>query len=313
MINISIRCSRISIKIYSLLVGMLLILIFTSPFLWMVATSLKSNHELFNAVDLSGLFPRSPRWGNYRTIFNEISYSRYLINSLVVALASSFIETLLAASAAYGLGVMRWKQRSRVYWILSLGWLAPFSMLLVPRFLMFAHAPDYLRPVDFWSCWRAVSLGGVECPLGRLVGLDSFFALIVPGSISLTAAFLLITAMRRIPRQLLETARLDLGSHLVVFRRIVLPLIRPSLIVVAFFAFLSSWQSFTWPLVVTSTLDMQTAPIALRAFQRLHSTQWSLTMAGSVILSLPSLLLLFLANRYVIDRFQLDDLYEQRM
>lgn len=312
-----IRCLSIrvvSLKAFSLLFGVFIIWFFVFPFVWMVATSLKSNTELFEAISgLGGLFPRRLHWSNYRTIFTEISYSRYLINSLIVALASSFIETLLVTLAAYGLGLLHWKGRSGVFWLLSLAWLVPFSLVLVPRFLIFAYAPDYLWPEHFWSCWRVLRLGGVEHSLGRLLGLDSFFALVIPGSVSVTATFLLVTAMRRIPHQLLEAACLDIGSRLTIFRRVVLPLVRPSVVVVAFLAFLSSWQSFTWPLVVTSTLEMQTAPIALRAFQSLHSTQWSLTMAGSVILTLPSLLLLFLAHRYVIDRFQLDDLFEQRM
>ena len=305
------RCLR---KPAVILAGLLLMGIFLAPFLWMLATSLKSNQDIFNAAQsLDGLIPQEFIWSNYQVIFSKIPYARYLLNSFVVALSSSFVETLLAALAAYGLGVLGWKFRVAAYWLLALSWLVPFSLVLIPRFLIFAYAPNYLWPSEFWSNWRVIGWGGSEFSVGRLIGLDSFIALILPGSISITATFLLITAVKRIPFQLLETAYLDAGSSIKIFRSVVLPLIKPTLITVAFFAFLSSWQSFTWPLVITSTLEMQTAPIGLRAFQSLHSTQWSLLMAGSVILTLPSLAFLFLAQRYVIDRFQMTGFYEHRM
>lgn len=301
-------------KLAAIFAGVLLMAVFLAPFLWMLATSLKSNHDIFNAAQgIGGLIPQHFNWSNYRVIFTEIPYTRYLLNSLLVALASSFLETLLAALAAYGLGVLSWKFRSVAYWFLALSWLVPFSVVLIPRFLIFAYAPDYLWPSEFWSSWRVISLAGTEFSVGRIIGLDSFIALIIPGSISITATFLLITAMKRIPLQLLETAYLDVGSSIKIFWSVVLPLIKPTLITVAFFAFLSSWQGFTWPLVITSTLEMQTAPIGLRAFQSLHSTQWPLLMAGSVILTLPSLAFLFLAQRYVIDGFQMTGFYEHRI
>ena len=301
-------------KALSVFAGLVLIFVFVTPFLWMLATSLKSDNELFEVMDWFSLFvPKQMRWSNYQEIFTKIPFLRYLINSLVVALSSTVLETSVASMAAFGLSRMRWKARPLAHRVLFLSWLIPFPVVLIPRFLIFACLPGLLWPADFWSSWRVIGLGGVEHPVGRLIGLDSFFALILPGSFSITATFLLITAMNRISPQLLEMAYLEAGSTWKVFRDFVLPLIKPSLITVAFIAFLSSWQSFTWPLIVTSTLEMQTAPIGLRGFQTLHSTQWSLLMAGSVVLTLPSLGFLFLAQRYVIDRFHLSELNEHRM
>ncbi len=297
-----------------LLAGILLVIFFISPFLWMLVTSLKADYELFETISgITGFFPERPQWHNYRDVFRQIPFVRYLANSLVVALASALIETVLAATAAYGLSILRWRYRAVARWLLSLAWLVPFSVVLIPRFLIFALLPDILGPADFWSAWRVLPVGENEYFLGRLLGLDSFLALVLPGSISITATFILITTMQRIPSSLLEIAYLDTASAFGVFWRVVLPLIKPALGTVAFFAFLSSWQGFTWPLVITSTLEMQTAPVGLRAFQSLHSTQWPLLMAGSVILTLPAIGFLFLAQRYVVDRFQLVDLPENRM
>ncbi|PID73931.1 MAG: hypothetical protein CSB33_01095 [Desulfobacterales bacterium] len=297
-----------------LLTGILLVIFFLSPFLWMLVTSLKADYELFEtASGLADFLPEQFQWHNYRDVFRQIPFVRYLANSLVVALASAAMETALAATAAYGLSVLRWRHQAVAHWLLSLAWLVPFSVVLIPRFLIFALLPDILGPGDFWSAWRVLPVAGNEYFLGRLLGLDSFLALALPASVSITATFILITMMKRIPPSLLEIAYLDTSSVFGIFWRIVLPLVKPALGTVAFFAFLSAWQSFTWPLVVTSTLEMQTAPVGLRAFQSLHSTQWSLLMAGSVILTLPAAGFLFLAQRYVVDRFQLVDLPENRM
>ncbi len=301
-------------RIWAVFTGLVLILIFVAPFLWMVATSLKTNGEMFETMGGGSLFlPHHLHWQNYREIFTQIPFGRYLLNSLGVALGSALLETALAALAGFGLSILRWRGRHRVHRFLFLSWLIPFSVVLVPRFFLIAWLPDLLWPGSFWDVPRVIPLGGVEHGVGRLVGLDSFFTLIVPGSVSITATFLLMTAMERVAPQLLDAAFLETSSRFRVFWHIMLPLVRPTLVTVAFIAFLSSWQSFTWPLIVTTTAAMQTAPLGLRAFQTLHSTQWPLLMAGSVVLTLPSLGFLLLAQRYVIDRYQLSELNVHRL
>lgn len=304
----------VSRRLGALLGGLGLILVFITPFVWMVATSLKSNAEVFDgASGLAMLVPNAWRWQNYREIFTLIPFGRYLANSALTASASALLETGIAALAGFGLGILNWKGREHVRRLLFLSWLVPFSVVLIPRFFMMLRLPDILPCTDFWTAHRVVPAGGHGMAVGRLLGLDSFFTLVVPASVSITATFLLITAMERVPRQILDAAYLETGSHYRVFRDMVLPLVTPTLVTVAFIAFLSSWQSFTWPLLVTSTLSMQTATVGLKAFQTLHSTQWPLLMAGSVVLTLPSLGFLLLAQTFVIDRYQLSELTEHRI
>ncbi len=290
-------------------VGLLIVIVYVAPFLWMLSTSLKTNEALFDDSGfLSRFLPQPFQWNNYGELFSQIPFARYLVNSLVVAACGAMLETAVSTLAAFGLSRVRWKGGGPVYGMIYLSWLIPFSVIMIPRFLMFAYLPQWLWPSEFWNASRVIPLAGVEIEIGRLAGLDSFATLILPASVSVGAAFLLMTAMSRVPVPLLESAYLESGSVWRVFRDIVVPLVKPTIITVAFIAFLSSWQSFTWPLLVTSSLEMQTAPIGLRAFQALHSTQWSLLMAGSVILTLPSIFLLFTAQRYVIDRYELTDL-----
>lgn len=297
-----------------LVICLVLVCVYILPFLWMIATSLKTPEAMFNAGSIwESLVPDTLRWENFAEIFTRIPFGRYLGNSFFTALMSAALETTLAATAAYGLSILKFKGKETLHTLFFLSWLIPFSVVLIPRFFFMVWLPDLLGGGGFWQEYRVIALGGLTLPVGRLAGLDSFFALVVPGSVSVTAAFLLVTAMKRISPTVLDAAFLDTGSQWRVFRDMVLPLVAPSLATVWFIAFLSSWQSFTWPLLVTSTLEMQTAPIGLRAFQDLHSTQWPLLMAGSVILTLPSLLFLMLAQTYVIDRYTISDYQDQRM
>ena len=301
-------------KLFFFMGGVGLLLTFVAPFLWMIATSLKSNQEMFSALEPGHLFlPPHPRWRNYQEIFTSIPFGRYLLNSFGVAVSSALLETSLSAMAAYGLAMIRWRQERWIRRLLFLSWLIPFSVVLIPRFLLIVKLPELLWPSDFWEVQRVIVMGDTIHSVGRLAGLNSFFSLIVPGSVSITATFLLITAMERVPSQVAEAAYLETGSHLRVFWDIMLPLVKPTWVTACFIAFLSSWQSFTWPLIVTTSSAMQTAPLGLRAFQTLHSTQWPLLMAGSVILTLPSLLFLLAAQRFVIDRYTVAELSTHKL
>lgn len=291
-----------------------IVILYILPFVWMICTALNTQEGMFHSDTLAASFlPDEWRWDNFVEIFTLIPFERYLGNSFCVAMMSAVLETGIAALAAYGVSIIKFKGYRMVHYLLFISWLIPFSVVLIPRFFLMAWLPDLLGATPFWSDHRVIEIGGWAVPVGRLVGLDSFFALVIPGSVSVTATFLMMTAMEKIPPSILEAAYMDTGSRWQVFRYIVLPLSLPSLATVGFIAFLSSWQSFTWPLLVTTTLEMQTAPIGLRAFQNLHSTQWPLLMAGSVILTLPSLLFLILAQTYVIDRYNVSEIQDQRI
>ena len=291
-----------------------LILVYILPFAWMATTSLKTNAEMFEvSVRFSSLMPEHCQWQNYAAVFEMIPFGRHLINSLVTASLSAVLETALAAMAAFGLNLLQWRWKNKIRTLLFLAWLIPFSVVLIPRFFFVAWLPELLGGSSFWSAFREVTIGSTPHMVGRILGLDSFFALIVPGSISITAVFLLITAMEKVPSEICEAAFLASGSNFRVFKDIVVPMITPSLATVGFMAFLSSWQSFTWPLLVTSCLDMQTAAVGLKFFQDLHSTQWPLLMAGSMMLTLPSLGLLLIAQVFVVDRYRMTELTHHRI
>jgi len=129
---------------------------------------------------------------------------------------------------------------------------------------------------------------------------DTYFALIAPAVASAFGAFMLRQAVEAVPRELDEAATLDGAGHLRIFAFIILPLIKPTLATVGILAFMSTWNSFLWPLVVIRSPELQTLPLGLATLQGQFTTRWDVVMAGSVISILPIALVYLFAQRHLI-------------
>jgi len=129
---------------------------------------------------------------------------------------------------------------------------------------------------------------------------DTYMALLAPSVASAFGVFLLKQAVEGVPRELDEAATLDGAGHLRIFGLIVLPLIRPALATVAVFAFMGSWNSFLWPLVVIRSPEFMTLPLGLSTLQGQFTTQWDVVMAGSVVSVVPIAIVYLLAQRHII-------------
>jgi multiple sugar transport system permease protein len=129
---------------------------------------------------------------------------------------------------------------------------------------------------------------------------DTYFALLAPTIASAFGVFLLRQAVTAVPMELDEAATIDGAGHLRIFTTIVLPLIRPALATVAVFAFMGSWNSFLWPLVVIRSPEFMTLPLGLSTLQGQFTTQWDVVMAGSVVSIVPIAIVYLLAQRHII-------------
>jgi multiple sugar transport system permease protein len=129
---------------------------------------------------------------------------------------------------------------------------------------------------------------------------DTYFALLAPTIASAFGVFLLRQAVTAVPLELDEAATIDGAGHLRIFTTIVLPLIRPALATVAVFAFMGSWNSFLWPLVVIRSPEFMTLPLGLSTLQGQFTTQWDVVMAGSVVSIVPIAIVYLLAQRHII-------------
>ena len=217
-----------------------------------------------------------PDLSAYARAWTEVPFPRYFLNSLVVAGLVAAGTTLSSILAAYAFARARFPGRGVAFALVVATLMIPGHMTLIPNYLTFA----------------------------KLGALDSFTALVLPLLGSGFSVFLLRQYMLGIPVELDEAARLDGAGDWTILWRIVVPLSRPAIVVVALFAFLNAWNDFIWPLLATSSEKMRTVQIGLRYLFReeveAQSVDWPLVMAGSMIVLAPLLAVYAVAERHLI-------------
>ncbi len=175
---------------------------------------------------------------------------------------------------------------------------------MIPVFIMLKMMPDALNTL-FHTNVMSGDVYFLNYYAGKLVGIDSYFALIAPGCFSAYGTFLLRQFFMTVPSELEDAAKIDGCTRFGVFRSILLPLSKPALATLVTFTFLGAWRSFMWPLIVTSSMEMRTIPVMLQAFQSQFYTEWSMLMAASVIALVPSIVIFVACQRYFVAGMQL--------
>lgn len=239
------------------------------PFLWTFITSISGGIGLSAKPSL---IPEQPSLDAYRTLFTDLPFARVTLNSLIIAAAVTVGQVISSGLAAYVFTRMPFKGRGLVFTGYLVTMMIPGQVLLVPQFIIMKD-------------------------LGLI---DSYFGVILPSIASAFGVFLVKQGMDAVPRELDEAALLDGASHFTVFWRIIVPLVAPSLATLSVFAFMGSWNSFLWPLVVLRSQELETLPLALAGLQGQYTTDWDVMMAGSVISVLPMLALYIFAQKYVV-------------
>ena len=245
--------------------------LFSIPFVWLVLTSLKPESEVFSP----GWIPHPVATGNYIDVFRYAPVLTWLRNSLIVSVLAVASVLLSSALVAYAFARLRFPGRAQLFALVIGTYLLPGAATMVPTFLIW----NRLHAVNtFFPLWA-----------GNLFG-SAFYI------------FLLRQFLLNIPQDLVEAARIDGASYFTIFWRIMLPLIKPALITVAIFEFVAKWNDFLTPLIYLNRQDLYTMSLGLASLKVENGqTQWSLWMAASVILTLPMVLLFFLAQRFFIE------------
>lgn len=272
------------------------------PFLWMVSTSLKDPGDVFT-------YP--PKWipdpvvvENYPKAWRAVPFARGYINSAVVAITVTLGQVFTSSLAAYAFARLKFPGRDKLF----LGYLAtmmiPGAVTMIPVFILLRVMPmglNLLFNTDYWS--SDLYMGSFF--VGKPIGIDSYFALIVPGFFSAYGTFMLRQFFMGIPRDLEDAARIDGCTKMGTYFRIILPLSKPALATLTIFTFMGSWRSFMWPLIVTNSMELKTLPIMLASFQGLYTTDWTLLMAASIIVMAPLLLVFILGQRFFVSGIRL--------
>lgn len=240
------------------------------PFAWMLSTSLKTSGATF--VLPPQFIPDAPTLDNYRTIFATMPMTRFLLNSLFVALTSTCLMVLTCAMAGYAFARIPFAGRSLLFYAYLATLMVPQQVTLTPLFVLMTELG--------WT--------------------NSYQALILPGSFGAFGTFLMRQFFLKLPREIEEAAFIDGAGHVRIFFSIAIHLARPAMATLFIFAFMQSWNAFLWPLIITSDTAMMTLPVGLSALQGRYATDWGVVMAGTVISTLPVLACYLFAQKYII-------------
>jgi multiple sugar transport system permease protein len=241
------------------------------PLLWMVAASLMAPGEA--STYPPPLLPADATLANYRELFARVGVGRYVANSVFLAVSATLASLVLNVAAGYAFAKLRFAGRDRIFKLLIGALVVPAQVAMVPLFLM----------------------------LKQMGLVNTYGGVIVPGMASIFGIFLVRQYALSIPDELLEAARIDGAGEFHIFRAIVVPLLKPIIVTLAVFTLLGTWNDFMWPLIVLTDEELHTLPVALASLSREHVQDNELMMAGSVLTTLPVLVVFLALQRYYLE------------
>lgn len=258
------------------------ILIFTSlisifPFIWLLSTSLKGNGENIFAYP-PAVIPKDFTFANYIGVWHRVDLTGYFINSMTVAGGTVLLNLILSSLAGYPLARMEFKGKKIVFFSILATIMIPFQAIMLPVYLITLK----LHLVDTVS------------------DTAGFIGLIMPFAVSAFGIFLMRQAFLSIPREMEEAAIVDGCNAFQVFWKVLLPMVKPSLAVLAIFTFIGSWGEFLWPSIVLTKESMFTLPVGINNLQGMFSSNWRYIAAGSIIATIPIIIFFLAMQKYFI-------------
>jgi multiple sugar transport system permease protein len=260
------RRSRLAWLLFA--IGLVLAIATVFPLLWMVLGSFKTAEE----VNSPQLIPSTFTLDNYVYVFSQVPFARYLLNSFFVSAAVTVIALWFHSMAAYALARLRFPGREKIF-------LGIFATMLV-------SAPVTIIPTFI---------------IVRTLGMvDSYAGLIVPAIFNAFGIFLLRQFYVSLPDELEEAALVDGASYWKIYWSIVLPLSRPILAALAVFFFLANWNSFVWPMTVTSDPKLRVVQLGIQSFQQQYAADWNFILAAATVAALPTLGIFFVFQKQIV-------------
>lgn len=242
------------------------------PFIYMISTAFKGQIFVFEVPP--HLIPKEPTVQNFITAFTSNSFGRYFLNSIIVTAVSVTCILLFASMMAYALARYRFFGRSFIYGLVVFFMTMPAMSLIVPQFIV-AHT---LKLTD---------------TLAGLIVMD--VAQNLP-----FAVFLLKGFLEDVPKEIEEAAHIDGASAFTIYWKVVLPLCKPALATSAIIAFLGAWDEFVWASTIINSPQNRTLPVAIATFQGVHTTNWGLVFAASLIAIVPVLIMYIALQKYFV-------------
>ena len=256
---------------YALLLGWAVTSLF--PLYWMAITAIKPSVLVITTPP--ELIPARVTSRNFQVLLNA-GVIRWTLNSLIVAGAVTLAQLLFASMAGYAFAKKQFPGKELLFWIYVSSMMVPIYALIVPLYRM----------------------------MSTFNLLDTYAALILPGIAAPFGVFLMRQFIQTLPSELIDAARIDGCSELMVYWRLIVPLSTPGLAVLGIFAFSDQWASFFWPLVVTGSRDMRVLTVGIASLQSFDVTSgmkdYGVMMAGATWMAVPMFVIFFLSQRYFV-------------
>ena len=264
-----------NISIHSILIFVSLLSIF--PFIWLISTSLKGNAENIFAYPPQ-IIPQAFTLENYIGVWKKVDFMAYFVNSMIVAGATVFLNLLLSALAAYPLARMQFWGKKMAFFAVLATIMVPFQAIMLPVYLITLK----LNLVD---------------SVNNFMG---YLGLVMPFAVSAFGIFLMRQAFLTIPKEMEEAAIVDGCNAFQVFFKVLLPMVKPSLAVLAIFTFIGSWGEFLWPSIVLTKESMYTLPVGVNNLQGMFSSNWRFIASGSILATIPIVIFFLAMQKYFI-------------
>ncbi len=243
------------------------------PFIWMVISALKTKAEIMNT---DAFFPAKAQWNNFVEIFTNSPLLGYVWNSLFVSVLTLALQLLFGAMIAYAIVFLKFRGRKALFAIIMGTYMLPTAATYIPSYII----------------------------LSDMNLLDTFTGLIISNCVSIFGIFLLRQAFMQVPIGLIEAARIDGASQWKILWRIVAPMTKSSFITFGLMNFITCYNSYMWPSLITDSPEKSLVSQGLRRFfieGGSYGTEWPLVMAGSAVIVVPLLILFAFTQKWFIN------------
>ncbi|WP_026851269.1 carbohydrate ABC transporter permease [Glaciibacter superstes] len=262
----------------------LISLVTVMPLIWTLSTSLKPAAEILGGY--LSLIPQSPTIANYVAVFTESPFARYLLNSFVLAIAGTATNLFFGSLGGYALAKLHFTGRKAVFGVFLGSMMIPGIVTMIPSFIVLRYFP--------------LAGGNDLFGQGGVGFINSYWAIILPGAAGALAVFFMKQFFESLPDEMGEAARIDGAGEFRIFVQIYLPQVAAGLAILGIMTFQAGWNSFLWPLIVLNTPEMLTVQVGLASFIGDHTTNFGPLMAGTIVSSLPVLVIFAFAQRYIV-------------
>lgn len=244
------------------------------PIIFMISTSLKDLNQVFEST-LNPL-PFPPTFDNYINVLENFPLFTYIWNTFYIAIVVTISKAVTSVLAAFGFVYYDFKYKETIFNGMLLTFFIPITVLIMPNYLLMA----------------------------KLGLLDTPYGVMLPSLVDGMGVFLMRQTMRGIPKPLLEAAILDGATPWQILRKVVLPLIKPSVLAISILFFINSWNEYFWPLLILQDKSNLTLPLALQMFISAEGgSEWGVAMAVATLTSLPPLVLYGFCQKFIINTF----------